>query len=113
MIEPSRGEIWMVNLDPTQGREQAGSRPALIVSVNQFNHGSAELVIVCPVTSKDKRIPTHIKVSPPEANLNMISFIKCEDVRSISKQRLINFLGETSKETMNEVEDRLTILLGI
>jgi len=113
VIEPSRGEIWMVNLDPTQGREQAGSRPALIVSVNQFNHGSAELVIVCPVTSKDKRIPTHIKVSPPEANLNMISFIKCEDVRSISKQRLINFLGETSKETMNEVEDRLTILLGI
>ena len=113
MIEPSRGEIWMVNLNPTQGREQAGNRPALIVSIDQFNHGSAELVIVCPVTSKDKKIPTHIKVSPPEANLNIISFIKCEDVRSISKQRLIKFLGEVSRETMGEVEDRLTILLGI
>ena len=113
MIEPSRGEIWMVNLDPTQGREQAGSRPAMIVSVDQFNHGSSELVIVCPVTSKDKRIPTHIKIVPPEANLNIISFIKCEDVRSISKQRLIKFLGETSKETLKEVEDRLAILLGI
>jgi len=113
MIEPSRGEIWMVNLDPTQGREQSGNRPALIVSVDQFNHGASELVIVCPVTSKDKKIPTHIKVSPPEANLKMISFIKCEDVPSISKQRLIKFLGETSKETIKEVEDRLAILLGI
>lgn len=85
MIEPSRGEIWLVNLDPTRGREQAGSRPALIVSVDQFNHGAAQLVIVCPITSKDKKIPMHVKVFPPEANLETVSFIKCEDVRSISK----------------------------
>lgn len=85
MIEPSRGEIWTVNLDPTKGREQAGNRPALVVSVDQFNHGAAELVIVCPITSKDKNIPTHIRINPPEANLTLVSFVKCEDVRSISK----------------------------
>ncbi|MDQ2746156.1 MAG: type II toxin-antitoxin system PemK/MazF family toxin [Acidobacteriota bacterium] len=113
MIEPSRSEVWMVNLDPTKGREQAGSRPALIVSVNQFNHGASELIIVCPLTSKDKNIPTHIKITPPEGGLALTSFVKCEDVRSISKSRLSRFLGEVGEPTMNEVEDRLGILLGI
>lgn len=113
MKEPSRGEIWLVNLDPTKGREQAGSRPALIVSVDRFNHGAADLVIACPITSKAKGIPTHVQVNPPEGGLNLRSFIKCEDVRSISKSRLINRFGAVSGHTMGEVEDRLAILLGI
>lgn len=113
MIEPSRGEVWMVNLDPTRGREQAGNRPALIISVDQFNHGASELVIVCPITSKDKNTPTHIKITPPEGGLTLTSFVKCEDVRSISKDRLARFLDETSNETIIEVADRLTVLLGI
>jgi mRNA interferase MazF len=42
---------------PTQGREQAGSRPALVISVDQFNHGPSELVVVLPITSRRKGIP--------------------------------------------------------
>lgn len=113
MKEPSRGEIWLVNPDPTKGREQAGSRPALIVSVDRFNHGAAELVIACPITSKAKGIPTHVQVDPPEGGLSLRSFIKCEDVRSLSKSRLLNRFGTVSGPTMAEVEDRLAILLGI
>ena len=44
--QPSRGEVWQVQFSPTRGREQEGSRPAMIVSVDKFNHGPAELVIV-------------------------------------------------------------------
>ena len=113
MKEPSRGEVWLVNLDPTKGREQAGSRPALIVSVDRFNHGAAELVIACPITSKAKGIPTHVPVDPPEGGLSLRSFIKCEDIRSISKARLLNRFGAVSSETMRKVEERLAILLGI
>jgi mRNA interferase MazF len=113
MKEPSRGEIWLVNLDPTKGREQAGSRPALIVSVDRFNHGAADLVIACPITSKAKGITTHVQVDPPEGGLSLRSFIKCEDVRSISKARLLNRFGVVSANIMSEVEDRLAILLGI
>jgi mRNA interferase MazF len=52
--QPSRGEVWDLNLDPTKGREQAGNRPALILSVNLFNHGAAELVVVVPITRTER-----------------------------------------------------------
>ncbi len=113
MIKASRGEIWLVNLSPTRGREQAGTRPALIVSVDLFNHGAAELVVVIPVTSKAKGIPLHVEVNPPEGGLSLKSFVKCEDVRSISTARLMKKLGKVSPETINAVEDRLKILLGL
>ena len=60
MTEPSRGDIWLVNLNPTQGREQAGIRPGLVISVDQFNHGPADLVILLPLTSKGRGIPIHV-----------------------------------------------------
>lgn len=113
MSNASRGEIWLVGLDPTKGREQAGMRPALIISVDQFNHGAAELIIVIPITSKAKGIPLHIEIKPPEGGLTMTSFAKCEDVRSISSARLIRRFGKVSTQTIDEVEDRLRILLGL
>src|SRR5204862_2444879 len=53
---PIRGEVWMLNFDPTRGHEQAGTRPALIISVDVFNAGPADLVIVLPITSRSKRV---------------------------------------------------------
>lgn len=113
MSRASRGEIWLVGLDPTKGREQAGMRPTLVISVDQFNHGAAELVIVIPITSKAKGIPLHVEVTPPEGGLTMTSFVKCEDVRSISTSRLVRRLGKVSSPTIDNVEDRLRILLGL
>ena len=113
MNQASRGEIWLVGLDPTKGREQAGMRPALIVSVDMFNHGAAELIVVIPITSKAKGIPLHVEVTPPEGGLTLTSFVKCEDVRSISTARLVRRLGKVSAQTIDLVEDRLRILLGL
>lgn len=113
MSTASRGDIWLVRLDPTKGREQAGMRPALVVSVDIFNHGAAELVVVIPITSKAKGIPLHVEVTPPEGGLTMTSYAKCEDVRSISTSRLVRRLGKVSAATIDSVEDRLRILLGL
>lgn len=113
VIRPKRGEVWIINLDPTKGREQAGKRPALVLSVDQFNHGPAELVVILPITSKAKGIPLHVAVTPPEGGLSQPSFIKCEDVRSVSKERLLNKLGIVSAQTMVAVEDRIKRLLGL
>ncbi len=113
MNRASRGEIWLVGLDPTKGREQAGMRPALIVSVDMFNHGAAELVVVLPITSKAKGIPLHVEIEPPEGGLTVTSFVKCEDVRSISTARLVKRLGKVSPQTIDRVEDRMRILLGL
>jgi mRNA interferase MazF len=113
MAEPRRGEVWLVDLNPTRGREPFGRRPALIVSVDLFNQGPAELIVVLPVTSKDKRIPFHVPIEISEAGLNKQSFIKCEDIRSISKDRLSRRLGMVSQKTMATVEDHLRILLNL
>jgi mRNA interferase MazF len=85
----------------------------LIISVDIFNHGAAELVVAIPTTSKAKGIPLHVEVSPPEGGLSVPSYIECEDVRSISTSRLVRKLGRVSPQTIDAVEDRLRILLGL
>jgi mRNA interferase MazF len=113
MAEPLRGEIWLVNLDLTKGHEQAGKRPCLIVSVDLFNQGPAGLVVILPMTTKAKGIPFHVEINISEGSLTRRSFIKCEDIRSIAKERLSKRVGGVSEETMNAVEDRLRILLNL
>jgi mRNA interferase MazF len=108
-----RGEIWLTDLNPVRGREQAGTRPCLIISVDMFNQSPAQLVLILPITSKNKRIASHVKVLPPEGGLTQESFIKCEDVRSISVERLERRYGSVSDETMAAVEQRLRILMGL
>ncbi len=110
---PSRGEVWMVDLDPTRGHEQAGVRPGLIVSVDAFNHGPAELVILVPITTRDRGIPFHVRIEPKEGGLSRASFAKSEDVRSVSSGRLVRRMGVVSAETMGAVEDGLRVLLNL
>ena len=51
-MTPARGEVWNVDLDPVRGREQAGRRPALVISVDLFNRGPSGLVVLLPITSR-------------------------------------------------------------
>lgn len=113
-VQPSRGEIWTASLNPTRGHEQGGERPVLIVSTNQFNHGSADLVFVLPLTRTDRRIPIHIPIDPPEGGVRARSFILCDALRSIAKERLgTSPWGVVSARTMAQVEDCLRILLDL
>ena len=103
----------MVNFNPTRGHEQAGTRPALVLSVDAFNHGPAGLVVVLPVTSRAKGIPWHVVLEPPEGGVTVRSFVKCEDIQSVSQERLLRRLGVVATATLDAVEDRLRILLGL
>jgi mRNA interferase MazF len=111
--QPSRGDIWDLDLNPVKGREQAGFRPALILSVDLFNAGPSELIVAVPLTCSDKKIRWHVPIKPPEGGVSALSFIKCEDLRSLSRDRLIRFRGRVSQATLLEVEDRTRILLGL
>ena len=113
MTTPLRGEVWLVDLNPTRGREQAGKRPVLVVSTNGFNKSPADLVVIAPITSKDKSIPWHVALQPPEGGTKSSSFIMCEAVRSVSHDRLAQRWGAVTAATMNEVEDRLRILFDL
>ena len=110
---PARQEIWLVDLDPVRGHEQGRTRPCIVISDDTFNVGPAGLVVVVPMTSRDRRIPLHVRIDPPDGGVRQSSFAKCEDVRSISTERLLERWGAISNATMTEVEDRLRILLRL
>jgi mRNA interferase MazF len=84
-----------------------------VISVDSFNAGPAGLVVVLPLTTRVKGIPFHVKLDPPEGGLSERSFIKCEDVRSISMDQLVSPLGAVSQATRERVEERVRILLGM
>lgn len=113
MPNPSRGEAWFADLNPTRGREQAGRRPVLVISVDAFNSGAAGLVVILPLTSRARGNPLHVEVVPPEAGVRVRCFIKCEDVRSVAQERLLQRWGAVSPATLAAVEDRLRMLLGL
>ena len=113
MPGPSRGEVWLVDLSPTKGHEKSVRRPGLVVSVDLFNHGPAGLVVLLPISTVAKGVPLHVQVNPPEGGLKQRSFVKCEDVRSVAKERLLRRVGAVSPHTMDGVEDRLRILLNL
>lgn len=112
-IQIYRGEIWRANLNPTVGREQSGIRPVLILSANNFNQCSADLVVILPLTTKNKHIIFHVSLMKEDSGLDEDSFIKTEDIRSISKERLITFLGKITDKEMEMVEDKTRRILGL
>lgn len=87
---PSRGEVWWVNLNPTKGREQRGSRPFLVLSHDALNHGPAELLIGTPITTNDRALPTRVRIDPPEGGLTEVSYVMCDQVRTIGRVRLMD-----------------------
>ncbi len=110
---PSRGDVWDADFSPTRGREEAGRRPALVVSTDPFNHGPAELLVVVPLTGRFKGVPLHVEVTPPEGGLRKRCWIKPEDIRSISVERLGKRWGAVSAQTLAAVETRLRVLLEL
>ncbi len=112
-MNPNRGEIWFVNLDPTKGHEQAGMRPALVLSVDKFNHGPAELLVVLPLTTRERGIPSHIRIDAQPQGLRETSFIMCEAIRCISKERLGRMVGTADPKVMAEVEYAVGAIIGL
>ena len=109
-----RGDIWEADCNPTIGHEQSGKRPALIISVDEFNSSGSGTVIAIPMTSKDKGIRTHIFISAKEHNMNNLdSFVICDQIRTISQKRLGKRLGSVSQGTLKQVGYILQRILKI
>lgn len=112
-VIPHRGEVWFANLDPTQGHEQAGRRPMLIISTDSYNTGSAGIVISLPLTSRLRLLPERVPVQPPEGGLKVASDILCDQVRAISRKRLLRRWGSVEPATLVSVENVLRALLQL
>ena len=111
--DPSRGDVWEAEFDPVRGREQAGRRPALIVSADRFHLGQSGLVYVAPLTRTDRRHPWHVPVAPPEGGLTAPSFVLCDQVRVFAVERLIRRRGRVGDAVLAAVEDRLRLLFDL
>lgn len=92
-MTPRRGEIWLVDFGEPVGREQAGMRPAVVVSTDALNEGPAGVILVIPLTSTRRGLPSHVEIESGESGLDNPSYAKCEDVKSVSEERLVDRLG--------------------
>jgi mRNA interferase MazF len=109
-----RGEVWLADLGPTRRREQAGERPVLVVSADPINQSAADLVVAVPFTTRRRGVPTHVEVRPPAGGLPDVSFAMCEQLRSLSAERLGSRpLGSVPASVLSSVQDRLRLLFGI
>jgi mRNA interferase MazF len=106
-----QAEIWNVNLNPVKGSEQAGFRPVVILSGNLANE-FLRTVIVCPLTTKIKGYKGNPVLEPDIKNgLKEKSEILVFHIRSISKDRFVNKLGEVTPECMEQMKKTLGDIL--
>ena len=108
-LKPLQGEIWLFDPDPIKGNEIGKKiRPGIIISHNLMNEGPSGLVFIVPLTSVYKGIESHVKIDPPIGGVSVQSFALCEQMRSISKIRLVKKLGTiNSNAILNEIRSWL------
>ena len=91
-MEVNRFEVYLINLDPTQGHEIKKTRPCLIISPNEMNH-YISTVIVAPMTSRGRNYPTRV----PCIFKGTKGQVVLDQLRTVDKTRLIKKLGVLSK----------------
>lgn len=105
--------MWIVDLDPPVGHEQGGVRPTVVVSTDMYNNSPAGLLMIVPITTRDRRVRAHIRADPPEGGLAKTSFIITDQLRTISRLRLGRRLGLISTATMTALENQIRIHAGL
>ena len=108
--ESRRGDVYLANLNPINGSEQGGKRPVLVISNNNGNHYSSVLIIA-PLTSRDKSkwLPTQVRLPESFRALGGQNVIMLEQIRTIDKERIVEYLGKVNFSQMAAVEVAIII----
>ena len=110
-----RGEIWLINLDPTVGAEIKKTRPAVIVNDDAI--GRLPLRVIVPITYwKDRYAlaPWMVKIEPDKENgLEKTSAIDAFQVRSVAQERFVKQIGKVSDDMLDKITRALAIVLSI
>ena len=114
-LSPRRGEIWDVNWSPGRGAEQQGTRPALIIQNDRGNASlSYPLTIVASMSRTERELPLHVRIAPSEENgLSDFTDVKCEQIMTIEKSRLIRRRGSINSEELSRVDVALKLSLSL
>jgi mRNA interferase MazF len=106
---PERGDIVWLNFDPQAGHEQAGRRPALVISPFNYNK-KVGLAICCPVTNQEKGYPFEVKLPK---NLKAKGVILADQVKNLDwQQREVKFLCKVPEEILEEVFEKIETLIS-
>jgi len=110
-----RGEVWLINLDPTVGAEIKKTRPAVIVNDDAI--GILPLKVIVPITEWKERYaiaPWMVRLDPdPENGLDKPSAADAFQVRSVAQERFVRQQGKLSDTAMQEITKSLAIVLSI
>lgn len=108
-----RGDIWLVNLNPTLGHEIKKSRPAVIIQ-NDIGNKFSSLTIIAPITSQgiEKVYPIEVLLTK-NSGLVKESKVLLNQIRAVDKRRLIKKLGHVAEETMRDIDEALKMSLGL
>ena len=109
-----RGEIYLVDLNPIRGQEQAGVRPALIIQ-NDIGNQYSSTTIVSAITSRSekKRLPVHVELPGRATGLPKDSVVLLDQIRTIDKNRLLRLMGNVPEEIMEQVNTALRKSLAL
>lgn len=107
-----RGDVYYANLSPVVGSEQGGVRPVVVVQNDKGNKYS-KTIIIAPISKKMSKppIPTHVIFS--DASLSYVSMILCEQLRTIDKQRLGQWICTLDKETVDKIDQAIKVSLNL
>jgi mRNA interferase MazF len=98
--DPDRGDLAWINFEPQAGREQAKSRPALILTNREFNHDTG-LLIACPITRTDRPFGSRVKLTGTETS----GFVMVEQVKSVDwRVRGAAFIETAPRSVLREVK---------
>lgn len=97
-----RREIYWANLNPTRGREQGGIRPVLMIGNNLFNQRSGTLVALA-ITSVEPKVKYPLVKELICSNLPKRSWVKITQIRTISTERIENYIGQIDSNQMNDI----------
>jgi mRNA interferase MazF len=108
-----RGEIWLANLNPTQGSEQAGIRPVILFQNNVVSQYSTT-VFAIPLTTNMRRasLPIGLVLEQGQGGLLQTSVALCFQIRVLDKTRLIRKLGQLNTDTLAQLEEVVLLTLG-
>ncbi len=110
-----RGELYWLDWNPARGSEQAGRRPALVIQENAASSNpNYPLTIVAAVSTHGRSVSTHIALQPSSLNgLSSPCFVKCEQLQTVSKTRLIQLIGRLDEAEMDHVDLALKKALAL
>ena len=107
-----RGDIFYADLSPVVGCEQGGIRPVLVIQ-NDIGNRYSPTVIVAAITSKSKKeLPTHVELGCMEA-LQKNSVVLLEQIRTIDRIRLLEYIGSVSRLRMLLIDQALLLSIGL